>query len=122
MSKRQRIIVSIIMGLSLSMTAFSTYIYTTEPGLHFLVIIYLTIGNALLGLIGLLFIYEVNKRVTLGLGILSANLLTLTPILVDQNLSDTTTTIGTITSLIGCIIYLTLSVIVLKNFELRKTS
>jgi hypothetical protein len=95
----KKIIITIVLSVSAFLLYTNAYIYTTEPDLHYLAILYSSGGILILS--GLIFLLSRKIKKYLGsLLVISAAISSLA-IIVDQDISKTTQTIGLILSIIS---------------------
>jgi len=102
LTKGKKILLTFILTISAVLTYFTLYVFTTEPGLHYLVVFYDSVGLLILGGVMLLLTQKFKHKL-LTLIIAGTALLTSVPILVDKNINENTVTIGLIISSIGLI-------------------
>ena len=115
MTNRNKSIVTVALVLSLALTAFSGYIFTTEPGLHYMVILYNTFGMLVFGGISMYIARGFKKHQLLGAVFAVVAILLCLPILIGDVSEDSTRYIGLATAGVGVIAH---GWAILKNWKL----
>lgn len=119
-----RIWISINVIISIILTSFGLYFYTTEPSLHYIAIFYFSIGIFLMGIVQFLIlaskqsILKTKLNYTFFLGALLISI----PILIDDNVSYMSRIIGIVfcSLFILSMIYLLLKVVYGKEIFTEK--
>jgi hypothetical protein len=106
LTKSKKIGLSVILVLSGILTGVTFSMYTTAPGLHYLLVFFDSIGILILGGIGLFITLKSKELLWVSIMQGAVGGLTSLILLVDGDISDTTIVFGLIISTIGLITHL----------------
>ena len=113
------ILILIIIAISIILNSFSFYFYTTEPSLHYLGILYFSVGIIILGIIQFLLLITKQSQYKRQLNylIFGSSIIVSLPILIDGNLGIVSRIIGLLSCAVSILslIYLFVKMLLGKN-------